>query len=103
MRAMSTRTDDPNTPRRPFDKDRDGFVMGEGGASSCWKNGTREKARAREFIAKSRVTATPADAAPHHSPRRREGAWRCMKMALRPRLEYRGHFLLQRPGTSSRK
>ncbi len=33
MKALSTRNDEPNQASRPFDKDRDGFVLGDGGAA----------------------------------------------------------------------
>jgi 3-oxoacyl-[acyl-carrier-protein] synthase II len=45
MRALSTRNDDPQTASRPFDLDRDGFVMGEGGG--CMVLETLEQAQKR--------------------------------------------------------
>jgi len=38
MRALSTRNDDPKTASRPFDKDRDGFVIGEGSAAFIFED-----------------------------------------------------------------
>jgi len=51
MRALSTRNDDPTRASRPFDKDRDGFVISEGGAALVLEDLEKAKARGAEVLA----------------------------------------------------
>lgn len=69
MKALSERNDDPKTASRPFDKDRDGFVLGEGGGCLILEELEHAKARGANIICEVIGAGMSADAyhltAPH--------------------------------------
>lgn len=64
MKALSERNDSPETASRPFDKERDGFVLGEGAGALILESYEHAKARGAEILAEVGGTGMTADA--HH-------------------------------------
>ena len=81
-RALSTRNDDPATASRPWDKDRDGFVLGEGAGVLVLEEYERAKARGAKVYAELIGFGMGADAF-HMTAPNVDGPKRAMKAALR--------------------
>jgi 3-oxoacyl-[acyl-carrier-protein] synthase II len=103
MRAMSTRNDAPEKASRPFDKDRDGFVIGEGAGILVLEELEHAKRRGARIYAELVGYASNSDAyhvaapAPDH-----RGAQACFRTALRDaRLEPSAIGYINAHGTST--
>ena len=82
MRALSTRNDDPETASRPWDRDRDGFVLGEGAGVLVLEEYEHAKARGAKIYAELAGFGMSADAS-HMTAPNMDGPRRAMVAALR--------------------
>ena len=82
MRALSTRNEDPTTASRPWDKDRDGFVLGEGAGMMVLEEYEHAKARGAKIYAELAGFGMSADAG-HITAPSMDGPKRAMMAAMR--------------------
>jgi 3-oxoacyl-[acyl-carrier-protein] synthase II len=103
MTALSTRNDDPQTASRPFDKDRDGFLMGEGAGMLILESLEHAQARGATILGEVAGYGTTDDA--HHISAPAEngaGAAMSMKVALQnAKLETTDIDYINAHGTST--
>ena len=84
MKALSTRNDDPQTASRPFDKNRDGFVLGEGAGALILESYESAKARGAKIYAELIGTGMNADAYHITAPEPTgKGVIQCMQFAMK--------------------